>query len=73
MANYNSALLVRLRKERKLTLRQVASSTGIAKSSLCHLELGNNKNPGATVLSKLAEFYGTKLETILDKGNHSAR
>lgn len=48
-----------------LTLREVEEATLISNAYLSQLENDKIKKPSASILYKLAEVYGIKLETLL--------
>lgn len=56
-----------LRESKGLTLRDVASSTGISNAYLSQLETGKVENPGVFTLLRLTEFYGVKLEWLVSR------
>lgn len=56
-------VLIELRRDRKLSLRQVKEATGIATSHLCGAERSKTK-PGLPILVRLAEYYGVTLYDI---------
>ncbi|TSB47213.1 helix-turn-helix domain-containing protein [Alkalicoccobacillus porphyridii] len=43
-----------LRKERGMTLNQLADQSGVSKSYISYVERGIQKNPSVEILSKLA-------------------
>lgn len=55
----------RLRKERKLTLSQLAAKTAISKSYLSHMERNIQKNPSIEVLTKLAMALEVDIQTLI--------
>ena len=54
-----------LRAKRKLSLRQAAKITGLAKETLGDIERGK-RHPNDVTLAKIAEGYGISLEELLD-------
>ena len=58
----------RLRKERKLTLKEVADKLEISASTLCDYEKDetqlSKKMPGTEILVKLANYYGVSTEYL---------
>jgi len=42
------------RKERGLTLMELAEITGISAGYICHLEKGTRKNPSAQIMEKIS-------------------
>jgi transcriptional regulator with XRE-family HTH domain len=57
----------RLRKEKRLTLDQLAELTGSSKSYIWELENKNPPRPSADKLSKIAEKLDTTIEYLLDE------
>ncbi|EPY2275178.1 helix-turn-helix domain-containing protein [Clostridium sporogenes] len=56
-------ILLKLRKNKGLTLEELASKTGISKNMLWHLEKGDRTGTVET-LKKLSEFYQVSLDYI---------
>ncbi|NHI48114.1 helix-turn-helix transcriptional regulator [Clostridium botulinum] len=56
-------ILSKLRKNKGLTLEELASKTGISKNMLWHLEKGDRTGTVET-LKKLSEFYQVSLDYI---------
>ncbi|MBZ0139339.1 MAG: XRE family transcriptional regulator [Pseudorhodoplanes sp.] len=56
--------LRQLRISRRLSLQQVASLTGVSKSMLSKIELGQ-ASPTATVLGRIAEGFGVSISHLL--------
>ncbi|HCL4466714.1 XRE family transcriptional regulator [Clostridium botulinum] len=56
-------ILSKLRKNKELTLEELASKTGISKNMLWHLEKGDRTGTVET-LKKLSEFYQVSLDYI---------
>src|SRR4051812_28557184 len=54
-----------LRAEQKLSLRQAAKITGLAKETLSDLERGR-RHPNDVTLAKVAEGYGISVEELFD-------
>ena len=44
-----------IRKEKELTLRELACLTGLSSGYLCHLERGTRNNPSLDVMEKIAK------------------
>lgn len=59
------ALIRRLRKEKKLTLDQLAQLCGTSKSYLSELETGKKQRPSAYKLSIIAEHLEVPLQSLL--------
>jgi transcriptional regulator with XRE-family HTH domain len=57
----------RLRKEKKLTLDQLAELTGSSKSYIWELENKTPPRPSAEKLSKIADKLGVTIEYLLDE------
>lgn len=60
-------IILQLRKNKNMTLEQLAEATGISKNMLQHLEKGNRTGTLET-LEKLCNFYHVSLDYIT--GNH---
>lgn len=56
-------ILLKLRKNKELTLEELSSKTGISKNMLWHLEKGDRTGTVET-LKKLSEFYQVSLDYI---------
>ena len=54
-----------LRKERRLSLEELATSAGITKSHLWELEQGRSKNPTIATCVALARALGISLEYLI--------
>lgn len=52
------------RKEKGLTLREVALKCNISAGYLCHLEKGNRENPSTEVMEKIAKALGKSIPEI---------
>lgn len=61
-----------LRKERKLTLQDVASETGFSPALISQIE-NNNVSPPIATLSKLARFFDVKMSFFFEEGSGTAR
>ncbi len=55
-------ILTEGRDRKKLTLRDVQSTTGISNAYLSQLETGKIANPSPHFLQKLSELYGLQME-----------
>lgn len=62
--------LKRVRRERKLTLRDVEKKTGISNAYLSQLENGKIVKPSPSVLHKLAECYHVSYEQLMKLAGH---
>lgn len=61
-----------LRKERKLTLQDVAGETGFSPALISQIE-NNNVSPPIATLSKLARFFDVKMSFFFEEGQGTAR
>ena len=59
-----SSQLARLRREKKLMLKDVAVRVGIAANTLCQFEKGRAR-PSLEVLCALADFYEVSLDMLV--------
>ena len=66
------AFIRRLRKEKGLTLTEVADACGISAAYLCDVELGRRR-PSGKVLYRLADALGVSHGTLLCKAFESGR
>ncbi|HIE13662.1 TPA: XRE family transcriptional regulator, partial [Candidatus Bathyarchaeota archaeon] len=57
--------LKKVRKERKLTLRNVEEKTGISNAYLSQVENGKIVKPSPSILYKLAECYNVSYEYLM--------
>lgn len=64
-------ILLKLRKEHKLTLEELSKKTGISRNMLWHLEKGNRKGTIDT-LQKLSSFYNVSLDYITNNSERVA-
>ena len=66
------ALLADLRTAKGLSLREVEDATGDAVSNayLSQLENGKIQKPSPNVLHRLAEVYGVRYETLMEKAGY---
>ena len=62
--NKIGAKLKKLRSGEGLTLVQVGNSVGMSKSRLWEVENGKTKNPSFDSVTKLAIFYGVKIDYL---------
>lgn len=58
----------KLRRQNNLSLFKVSMATGITDRYLQRIETGKHKNPGLDILTKLADFYGISLDTLVGRG-----
>lgn len=61
-----------LRKERKLTLQDVATETGFSPALISQIE-NNNVSPPIATLSKIARFFDVKMSYFFEEGEEVAR
>lgn len=60
-----------LRKNKKISMNKLSKEVNVSKSSLWELERGIRK-PSAETLDKLAKFFGTSLDYLMDKDDNSS-
>ena len=61
-----------LRKERKLTLQDVATETGFSPALISQIE-NNNVSPPIATLSKIARFFDVKMSFFFEEGEGATR
>lgn len=61
-----------LRKERKLTLQDVANETGFSPALISQIE-NNNVSPPIATLSKIARFFDVKMSFFFEEGEGTTR
>jgi transcriptional regulator with XRE-family HTH domain len=61
-----------LRKERKLTLQDVANETGFSPALISQIE-NNNVSPPIATLSKIARFFDVKMSFFFEEGEGATR
>lgn len=61
-----------LREDRDLTQTQVAKMLGMSQTGYSKYETGENDIP-TDILIKLANFYGTSIDYLLDQTKNSVR
>lgn len=59
-----------IRKQNKLSMRDVTTATGVTTSQLSHLECGITQNPSPHTLKKLALFYNIQLFDLYQKAGY---
>lgn len=52
------------RKLNNMTMKDLASKSGISVGYLCHLEKGNRKNPSTKVMENIAKGLGKTIPEI---------
>lgn len=62
--------LKKMRKEKKITLREAAKRSGVSHPYLSQLENGKNDKPSLDVLEKLANVYDQPLSNLLEASGH---
>ncbi len=62
-----------LREDRKMTLRDVEEKIHISNAYLSQVESGQRSIPTMRILSKLAECYGCKVETLTNAAEAELR
>lgn len=55
----------RLRKERNITLRELAKETGIAYGAIGSIERGLTKDPGIKTVIKLANAFNISIDELV--------
>ncbi|TFD98119.1 helix-turn-helix domain-containing protein [Jeotgalibacillus salarius] len=58
-----------LRKEKKMSLTELADQAGVAKSYISSLERNLQKNPSIQFLEKIAPVLGVTVNSLLDPDN----
>jgi len=61
-----------LRKEKKLTLQDVATETGFSPALISQIE-NNNVSPPIATLSKIARFFDVKMSHFFEEGEGATR
>ncbi|TFE01309.1 MULTISPECIES: helix-turn-helix domain-containing protein [Jeotgalibacillus] len=61
-----------LRKEKKMSLTELADQAGVAKSYISSLERNLQKNPSIQFLEKIAPVLGVSVNSLLDPDSDSA-
>lgn len=59
-----------VRKQNKLSMKNVTKETGITDSQLSHIECDVTQNPSHTALKKLALLYNIKLIELYQKAGY---
>lgn len=60
-----------LRKEKNLRQEDAASALGLSLSAYCRYELGK-REPGASMLETIADFYGVSVDYLLGRKDERA-
>lgn len=58
------------RKEKGLTLKELASNVGITAGYLCHLEKGTRSNPSVELMENIAKELNKKINEIFFSENN---
>lgn len=53
-----------MRKEKGMTLEELADKSGISAGYLCHLEKGSRKHPSIEVMERIAKAFNTNIFEI---------
>lgn len=53
-----------IRKEKGMTLKEVADIAGVSAGYICHLEKGSRKNPSREVMEKVAHALNRSISEI---------
>lgn len=54
----------RIRKQKEMTIQQLADLAGISAGYICHLEKGTRKNPSIEVMEKIANALDETITEI---------
>jgi transcriptional regulator with XRE-family HTH domain len=60
-------MLDRLCRERGWTYRELSRRSGVSYQSISDIRLGKTRDPGATVLARLADALGVSVDTLLGR------
>lgn len=52
------------RKDKKITLEELAKEIGISTGYLCHLEKGTRNNPSTTIMEKIAKGLNKSIAEV---------
>lgn len=63
--------IYKLRKERGLTLSELAEKANVAKSYLSNIERNINQNPSIQIIDKIAQVLNVEVKTLITGGNHT--
>ena len=67
MGNYFGEFIRELRKDRKLSLRDVGKKTKISNAYLSQVECGKRGIPSLKIIVRLAEVYGVPVSMLIKK------
>ncbi len=56
--------ITKFRKEKNMTMKELAEKSGISTGYLCHLEKGKRKNPSTEVMDNIAKILEKKISEI---------
>lgn len=54
----------RIRKEKKLTMQEVADRAGVSVGYICHMENGTRSNPSIEIMERIAIALGKSISEI---------
>lgn len=63
----NQLKVIKLRKERGETQRDVAIATGITEATVSEIERGARENPTIKIVKKLAEHFGVTVDELVSE------
>ncbi|WPZ35826.1 helix-turn-helix transcriptional regulator [Thalassobaculum sp. OXR-137] len=72
MPNALGEKIQKLRKQKELTLDQLAALTGSSKSYIWELENRNPPRPSAEKIARIAEFFEVEIDYLLDQSGEIA-
>ena len=52
------------RKEKQMTMKELAIKTNISEGYICHLEKGTRRNPSTKVMEKIAKVLNKKITEV---------
>lgn len=59
--------LVKIRKKKKLTQRQLAEKSGVSYNTIIKMERGGIKNPKIGTVIKLSKTLGVSIDKLVDR------
>ena len=63
----NKNKLIHLAKERKVSRYRVSKDTGISETYINNIFNGKQVNPAISIVYKLAKYFGTSIEELLEE------
>jgi XRE family transcriptional regulator of biofilm formation len=63
--------IYKLRKERGLTLSELAEKANVAKSYLSNIERNINQNPSILIIDKIAQVLNVEVKALITGGYHT--